>query len=1593
MAGTRARPNSTASTLSASSLMQDVPGAFPSRSTASLPLNEQNVESNYVSLSQAIRARRGEYVRPKHVRIKIGSWNVAAYKGAEKDVGGWFVQGKGVTEELDGLSLRDHRTGDSHGSAQSGHSRMEEREDVAAQEARYAKKQSTLPKGDPGSLPGGEDIGLYVLCLQEVVDVNSVAEALRPYTDPSVAAKWKAAMLAALPARYALVAEQQLIGMLLLIYASPEVAKDVRSVSTTSVGTGIAGYMGNKGAVTARIVLGETTRLVFISCHLSAGADKAALERRNWDTSQIISRTRFDPIADSMDPHQTTGEQIGEEDFAFWAGDLNYRLEGIPGDDVRRLLMLHTRNEYDLSQRSARKIEKELQTATATVKRRVEDRLSVSSAGGSDNSSLSSLNVSTHDIPRTSEDSRASTDSTAPTTLLDEVAASEDPTSLQTTLASLLPHDELHQQMQGRKAFHDGWREGPIQFLPTYKYDAGSVGVFDSSEKKRAPSWCDRILYRTRRDRLTWESRIKDEEEAKRKDEEMRASGADEAAEDEEILYDYDPDADGVDVDEYDEYDDLAEANGTSVVTKEGFEDEIELEYYTAHQRVLSSDHKPLDAVFRMKYDCVIPELKAKIHALVAKQLDQAENESRPSVTVVVDRHRDSLTEQSDEDPAAFSGVWFSDVRWAKAKHRYLTIANTGRASATFSFVERPVAAPQSPGIAPKWINMKVNDEPAASSSHSTPAVTLEPGETASVELEVRIFDLHTMHGLNEGLQQLDDILVLRVEGGRDHFVPVRGHWLDNTLGRSLDKLTRIPEGGIRRLQRQKPGSKKGTPATSTSSSQVTTPMPEEQPPVRFSAPPALLALTAEIEMLSTRVVAEWDMIHPQASFESSESIENEALLPPWRKHLAWPFDEVCWTERTTSQWEDALGEACNALDQNESLEASLLPLELPRMQQLSVLVDLLMLFLKSMPDGIITADLWPQIEKCLAESERSKRKLSIDERRMAVQELLSQTPSHNISFILITSMVERILQETTSPSANTDKHSERPLSPTKRLGTLRRMTGLGRVPAAPSAAASDACRAMARVFADAVVRSPEAAGEKSRSGPTFLKLKGQNLVYAVVLCSSFGFLLFGYDLGFMGGLTTSPEFLNQFGNPNASLLGFLVSAYEVGAMFGALFVFLLGDRVGRKPTNIAGAVIVAIGAAIQTSSYGVGQFLAGRLIAGFGLGMCTSVIPVWLAECAMPKNRGRMMTMQLSNLIMGLIIANWVDYGMSFYAGSIQWRFPCSLQIVFCIMVCCFMPWLPESPRYLANVDRIGEATVCLAALRGDHPDTESIAMEMKEIQYAIAVESEETGSWADVFKDGGVSGFTRVAVAFSANFFQQLSGVNVMSSLGPYIFQVSIGMSRYDALLVSGGLQVFYFLSSLIPLAVAAFSCSIGMGTCMTLSAIFVGIGTKGLGYAAAVVLYLFQTFFTLGWQSNMWIYPSELLPLKLRLRGGAIAVISQWLWTFLVVEITPVMITNIGYKSYIVFAIINFITIPFVYFFYPETSRLPLEAVDLLFADRENGQRPSILRVVRDSTNKAFMAEVNATLEERARYGAETGEIEKPKVMAEVENASTV
>ena len=1006
--------------------MQDTPGAFPV--TPGEP-DSSIIISSQLSLSQAVHQRRSEYTRSYTTRVKVGTWNVASLSGTERDIGGWFIDGKGVSETLSGsfMGEEDRKGRDSHGENEG-----DMIEDVAAQEARRTKKKSTIPKNDQGSIPGGEDIGLYVLGLQEIVDISSAAEALRPFTDPHPAKKWKKAVAEALPEGYQQVAEQQLIGLYLVIYASPLIAPTISSISTTSVGTGVMGYMGNKGAVTARIVLGETTRMVFVNCHLTAGVEKGSLERRNWDASQVLSRTKFEPIYNGGGVMEEFGEGIGDEDFAFWFGDLNYRLESIPPEDVRRLLMVHTRKEYDNGQDSNKEIESVPRSNSPVIVRNGEgiDRSSTDDGSSSRTTADSIIEKSIH------------SSSTIPSS--EHMDPSSDPSSLQATLSSLLPHDQLHLQMRTRKAFYDGWREGPIDFLPTYKYDVGTVAIFDSSEKRRGPSWCDRILYRTRKDRLEYQRLVREEEEAKKRDEEMKARGVVKAAaEDEEVLFDYDPETDGAAEDYDDDAEDMTDPD--VVLTKTGFEDKLHLDYYTSHQRVLSSDHKPLDAVFILTYDAVDPELKAQVHQEVVRELDKAENEGRPVVTVVVDHQHDHEgNPETDPHSPTFEGVNFGHVKYDHVKTRTITIANTGRVPATVGFVDRSVEQDQ-PRVAPSWLSVRFDRESDNKNSNSgaLQVYSIEPGDAINVELTVQITDMEQVRKLNEGLEKLEDILVLRIHNGRDYFLPVSGKWLQSAFGRSLEKLTRIPEGGVRRLQHQRPD--KSSHGGSHGSEGVKWPAPRE-----------VFRLTEAIEELVERSIAEWGM-------------KGEQEHPPW-DDLRWPF-----ASRKTSEQEkiEAHVKALirEALDTDRPF-VELIPPEVDCLQRLEAIAEILLEFLKSLEDGIVTEVFWAEIEKGMVEREKAKKLLPVEEERTWILDALSTVPAHSISFTFITFMLSRIANEiapvrfrTETPRSSMEVIEQ----PKTRLasqdsGQRRRQQ-------------VDA--AFATIFADAMIRKPVVAKEK----------------------------------------------------------------------------------------------------------------------------------------------------------------------------------------------------------------------------------------------------------------------------------------------------------------------------------------------------------------------------------------------------------------------------------------------------------------------------------------------------------------------------------
>jgi hypothetical protein len=986
--------------------------------------------SNPHSLHRAVAARRAEYVRPHQIRVKVGTWNVAASPGTDKDLARWFVEGKGVDPKSATISPSVYKSCIVGGQGQD-----EDSESV--------------------QLVGGDSIGLYVLGLQEAADLYGPGLYLRPYAGVGEAKeKWKAALEAAMPDGYQFVSCDQLAGLVLLVYASPEVAATISNVSSTTVGTGLMGLLGNKGAVATRIVLGETTKLVFVNCHLASGQDQTAADRRVWDVMAILARAKFEPICYSG-VVEDEGDTIGDEDFAFWFGDLNFRLEGLPGADIRRLLMLHTRGEYGAA-------EGKDQDGPLDGEGVVVGASSDSSREGSD------TKESTGALSTTSQgedDPLPDPDSFDP-----DSDPHSDPASLQATLDSLLPHDQLQRVIKERKAFHDGWREGPITFLPSYKYDVGTVSLFDSSEKQRAPSWCDRILYRTRTDKERYEQKVKDEDEARKKDEEMKARGMEQAGDDDQVLFDYDPGNDGDDQNEgqagfdYDEYDEDDDA-GVQVQTKEGALDRLHLDVYTSHQRVTSSDHKPVVSIFALDYDAVVPELRAKVHAEVARELDRAENEGRPGVTIVIDGHETRTRDRGSQTDLPEDAVDLGDVRFRVKQEASVTLANTGRVPASFSFVDNPSPHSGEATALKSWLSTAFVHPESGSEEPPGGVVTLEPGDTIRALVKFYVDGIDAARMLNEGQAQLDDVLVLRVKDGRDYFIPVRATWAPTCVGRSLEELIRVPDGGLRTFVRsrfQEASGRRGA-------------IPNELP-VHFAAPKELFRLTEAVESLTERALADEQMLE-------------ECKIP---EDAGWPFEKTTWRYGDADARRDALTTVLDALDNDKPILAAMAP-EMASLDRLEVVAEVLLLFLESLTDGIISTPLWAKVDQAplhlLGQAHVSGTRPSADQAleddKAAVLEVLSAAPNHNISFVFLTTTLAKIVSELAPLSRSAVEALRTPAS-TLPLG--RRSLSFRRTVATPPADTVAALhkrqmkeRRFAEIFAKVVCRSALPAKDKER--------------------------------------------------------------------------------------------------------------------------------------------------------------------------------------------------------------------------------------------------------------------------------------------------------------------------------------------------------------------------------------------------------------------------------------------------------------------------------------------------------------------------------
>jgi MFS family permease len=145
-----------------------------------------------------------------------------------------------------------------------------------------------------------------------------------------------------------------------------------------------------------------------------------------------------------------------------------------------------------------------------------------------------------------------------------------------------------------------------------------------------------------------------------------------------------------------------------------------------------------------------------------------------------------------------------------------------------------------------------------------------------------------------------------------------------------------------------------------------------------------------------------------------------------------------------------------------------------------------------------------------------------------------------------------------------------------------------------------------------------------------------------------------------------NPDFLDTFGHPSPALEGIIVSIYNLGCFTGCILSFIFCEKTGRRLAMWIAMVWIIVGAILQTTAYSVPHMMVARFITGIGTGIETSTVPMYQSELCEAERRGRLVSSEPLFVGVGIEIAYWFDYGMSFVAGSVAWRLPIACQMFF---------------------------------------------------------------------------------------------------------------------------------------------------------------------------------------------------------------------------------------------------------------------------------------------------------------------------------------
>jgi len=312
-----------------------------------------------------------------------------------------------------------------------------------------------------------------------------------------------------------------------------------------------------------------------------------------------------------------------------------------------------------------------------------------------------------------------------------------------------------------------------------------------------------------------------------------------------------------------------------------------------------------------------------------------------------------------------------------------------------------------------------------------------------------------------------------------------------------------------------------------------------------------------------------------------------------------------------------------------------------------------------------------------------------------------------------------------------------------------------------------------------------EAPDDQPLSSPRGEEQKLTPYAYTTVLLAALGGLLFGYDIGVIGGCLTLDGFRETMGWP-ASIeecgvdrpaeptfvsfqQGWITSAFMFGCFFASPLAGYSSDRFGRWKTVLLGTAVFFVGGALQTGANGVGLMIAGRAVSGLSIGILSTVVPLYIAEVSPASLRGSLVTLQQLGITFGILVAFCVNlFVQRVLPGAWDWRVSLGAQCLISLVMGAGMCFMPESPRFLAWKGRMEEAKGVLRRLRGTTNEA-ALRAEISEITKEVQETKEQNCTWGEVFS-------RKLALTMLVGIFvptiSQFSGINAIMLYSATIF-----------------------------------------------------------------------------------------------------------------------------------------------------------------------------------------------------------------------------